>query len=58
MTPEKLLLRWIQSHGHHAHTTPDGRICIGIAAIELHGERSTSVDYVRTYSQARDVLGY
>jgi len=52
------LVSWIQSHDCHAHVTPDGRICIGGHAIEGDGSHSTCIDYVRTYQQARDVLGY
>jgi hypothetical protein len=53
-----ILLAWVLGHGHHAHITPDGRICIGIPTVDRERVESTSIEYVRTYKEARDALGY
>lgn len=52
------LLVWIRCHEHHAHLTGDGRICIGISAVTGDGSEFTAIEYVRSYDEARDALGY
>ena len=58
LTKTERLLAWIRDHCHHAHICADGRICIGIEAIDRDGTRSTVLEYVATFQEARNALGY
>jgi hypothetical protein len=51
------LAAWIRSHTHHAHVDGE-RIVIGIATVDREQVLSTSLEYVRTMTEARDALGY
>ena len=56
------LLEWINTHDCGVEPTgvlrPDGAIDIRCTAVARDGSVSIETDTVRTYRQARDVLGY